>query len=182
MAGAADRRSSEGALVADLTILAPDMSSSVEKGSGSLDPGERPASGSQPKACTACNTTKTPLWRGGPSGPMSLCNACGIRYRKKRREAMGIDEPPKKRQPAAAAPAAAACSEAGGESVDPEQQQPKKKTTTTKRGREVELRVVGFGKEVVLKQRRRMRRRPRLGEEEKAAILLMALSSGVIYG
>ncbi|KAF7075949.1 hypothetical protein CFC21_080675 [Triticum aestivum] len=162
------------------------MSSSVEKGNGSLDPGERPAAGSQPKACTACNTTKTPLWRGGPSGPMSLCNACGIRYRKKRREAMGLEDPPKKRQPAAAAPAAAAaCSEAGGESADPEQQQPqqpKKKTTTTKRGREVELRVVGFGKEVVLKQRRRMRRRPRLGEEEKAAILLMALSSGVIYG
>lgn len=186
MAGPADRRSSEGVPVADLPILAPDMSSSVEKGSGSLDPGERPAAGSQPKACTACNTTKTPLWRGGPSGPMSLCNACGIRYRKKRREAMGLEDPPKKRQPAAAAPAAAAaCSEAGGESADPEQQQPqqpKKKTTTTKRGREVELRVVGFGKEVVLKQRRRMRRRPRLGEEEKAAILLMALSSGVIYG
>ncbi|VAH97635.1 GATA transcription factor 16-like [Triticum dicoccoides] len=160
------------------------MSSSVEKGSGSLDPGERPAAGSQPKACTACNTTKTPLWRGGPSGPMSLCNACGIRYRKKRREAMGLEDPPKKRQPAAAA-APAACSEAGGESADPEQQQPqqaKKTTTTTKRGREVELRVVGFGKEVVLKQRRRMRRRQRLGEEEKAAILLMALSSGVIYG
>lgn len=167
-------------MVADLPILAPDMSSSVDKGSGSLDPGERPASGSQPKACTACNTTKTPLWRGGPSGPMSLCNACGIRYRKKRREALGLDEPPKKRQPAAAAAAAAACSDAGGESAEPEQQQAKKKTTT-KRGREVELRVVGFGKEVVLKQRRRMRRRRRLGEEEKAAILLMALSSGVIY-
>ncbi|EMS47121.1 hypothetical protein TRIUR3_12995 [Triticum urartu] len=72
----------------------------MAEGSGSLDPGERPAAGSQPKACTACNTTKTPLWRGGPSGPM----------------------------------------------------------------------------------RRRMRRRPRPGAEEKAAILLMALSSGVIYG
>nr|CAD1845011.1 unnamed protein product [Ananas comosus var. bracteatus] len=24
----------------------------------------------------------TPLWRTGPDGPKSLCNACGIRYRK----------------------------------------------------------------------------------------------------
>ncbi|KMZ70012.1 GATA transcription factor 16 [Zostera marina] len=38
------------------------------------------------KACQICRTTKTPLWRGGPSGPKSLCNACGIRHRKKRRE------------------------------------------------------------------------------------------------
>ncbi|RCV40106.1 hypothetical protein SEVIR_9G024700v4 [Setaria viridis] len=151
------------------------MDSSVEKqGSGSPDPDERPAAG-EPKACTECHTTKTPLWRGGPCGPMSLCNACGIRYRKKRREAMGLD----------------ANKAAGGEQQ--QQQQRKKKAAAaaaSKREREkgaeadevtVELRTVGFGKEVVLKQRRRMRRRRRLGEEERAAILLMALSSGVVY-
>uniref|UniRef100_A0A0C9QV69 TSA: Wollemia nobilis Ref_Wollemi_Transcript_7469_1487 transcribed RNA sequence n=1 Tax=Wollemia nobilis TaxID=56998 RepID=A0A0C9QV69_9CONI len=37
------------------------------------------------RVCVDCNTTKTPLWRSGPQGPKSLCNACGIRYRKKRR-------------------------------------------------------------------------------------------------
>lgn len=161
--------------VVDPPILAPDMDSSVEKqGSGSPDPDERPAAG-EPKACTECHTTKTPLWRGGPCGPMSLCNACGIRYRKKRREAMGLD----------------ANKAAGGEQQ--QQQQRKKKAAAaaaSKREREkgaeadevtVELRTVGFGKEVVLKQRRRMRRRRRLGEEERAAILLMALSSGVVY-
>ncbi|GFQ05778.1 putative gata transcription factor 22, partial [Phtheirospermum japonicum] len=31
--------------------------------------------------CSDCNTTKTPLWRSGPKGPKSLCNACGIRQR-----------------------------------------------------------------------------------------------------
>ncbi|CAD5190753.1 unnamed protein product [Musa acuminata subsp. malaccensis] len=36
----------------------------------------------QLKCCADCRTTKTPLWRAGPSGPKSLCNACGIRYRK----------------------------------------------------------------------------------------------------
>ncbi|KAE8726226.1 GATA transcription factor 23 [Hibiscus syriacus] len=34
------------------------------------------------RVCTDCNTTKTPLWRSGPRGPKSLCNACGIRQRK----------------------------------------------------------------------------------------------------
>ncbi|XP_050220564.1 GATA transcription factor 21 [Mercurialis annua] len=37
------------------------------------------------RVCTDCNTTKTPLWRSGPGGPKSLCNACGIRQRKARR-------------------------------------------------------------------------------------------------
>ncbi|ONK80964.1 uncharacterized protein A4U43_C01F23770 [Asparagus officinalis] len=37
------------------------------------------------RVCSDCNTTKTPLWRSGPSGPKSLCNACGIRQRKARR-------------------------------------------------------------------------------------------------
>ncbi|KAG4396611.1 hypothetical protein AAZX31_19G215900 [Glycine max] len=36
------------------------------------------------KCCADCKTTKTPLWRGGPAGPKTLCNACGIRYRKRR--------------------------------------------------------------------------------------------------
>ncbi|KZV43660.1 GATA transcription factor 16-like [Dorcoceras hygrometricum] len=40
------------------------------------------------KYCSDCKTTKTPLWRSGPSGPKSLCNACGIRRRKKRQSPM----------------------------------------------------------------------------------------------
>uniref|UniRef100_A0ACD6A2S1 Uncharacterized protein n=1 Tax=Avena sativa TaxID=4498 RepID=A0ACD6A2S1_AVESA len=165
------------------------MDSSVEKGSGSLDPDERTASG-ETKACTDCNATKTPLWRGGPSGPKSLCNACGIRYRKKRREALGLDGPKRREQPASVT---AACPDdadaAGGDEGEEDQRQHQQLAKTTKKSKRVggrdavtvELRMVGFGKEVVLKQRRRMRRRRRLGEEEKAAILLMALSSGVIY-
>ncbi|XP_047308922.1 GATA transcription factor 21-like [Impatiens glandulifera] len=37
------------------------------------------------RVCSDCNTTKTPLWRSGPRGPKTLCNACGIRQRKARR-------------------------------------------------------------------------------------------------
>ncbi|CAH8381638.1 unnamed protein product [Eruca vesicaria subsp. sativa] len=40
------------------------------------------------RVCSDCNTTKTPLWRSGPRGPKSLCNACGIRQRKARKAAM----------------------------------------------------------------------------------------------
>uniref|UniRef100_A0A0D9W5R8 GATA-type domain-containing protein n=1 Tax=Leersia perrieri TaxID=77586 RepID=A0A0D9W5R8_9ORYZ len=123
------------------------------------------------KACADCHTTKTPLWRGGPGGPKSLCNACGIRYRKRRRAALGLD---------------------ATEGASEQQQHKKKKAAKKEADADqeeedevtVELHTVGFrNKDVaaVLKQRRRMRRRKCLGEEERAAILLMALSSGVIY-
>ncbi|KAL0726256.1 hypothetical protein Bca4012_022349 [Brassica carinata] len=37
--------------------------------------------------CVNCDTTSTPLWRNGPRGPKSLCNACGIRFKKEERRA-----------------------------------------------------------------------------------------------
>ncbi|CAH8388564.1 unnamed protein product [Eruca vesicaria subsp. sativa] len=43
------------------------------------------------RCCSDCKTIKTPMWRGGPSGPKSLCNACGIRFMRQRRsELLGI--------------------------------------------------------------------------------------------
>ncbi|KAK1597543.1 hypothetical protein QYE76_007988 [Lolium multiflorum] len=146
------------------------------------DAEEYTASG-EPKACTDCYTTKTPLWRGGPTGPKSLCNACGIRYRKRRRVAMGLDpeakRKPKRDEAAATAAAAAEAAQENDEDGDGTPPPAAAKTQT------VELHMVGFAKNAVLKQRprmRRMRRKPScLGEEERAAILLMALSSGVIY-
>jgi len=35
---------------------------------------------SDTKACTSCGTNTTPEWRKGPSGPKTLCNACGLQY------------------------------------------------------------------------------------------------------
>ncbi|XP_020585085.1 putative GATA transcription factor 22 [Phalaenopsis equestris] len=37
------------------------------------------------RVCSDCSTTKTPLWRSGPLGPKSLCNACGIKQMKARK-------------------------------------------------------------------------------------------------
>ncbi|XP_011037921.1 PREDICTED: GATA transcription factor 29-like [Populus euphratica] len=31
-----------------------------------------------------CGTNNTPMWRGGPLGPRTLCNACGIRYKREK--------------------------------------------------------------------------------------------------
>ncbi|GAA0140346.1 hypothetical protein LIER_01711 [Lithospermum erythrorhizon] len=35
---------------------------------------------SQVRTCNACQTTTTPMWRRGPNGPHTLCNACGLRH------------------------------------------------------------------------------------------------------
>jgi Zn ribbon nucleic-acid-binding protein len=32
--------------------------------------------------CSMCGTKDTPQWRKGPQGPSTLCNACGLQYRK----------------------------------------------------------------------------------------------------
>ncbi|KAF3618175.1 putative phosphatidylinositol 3-kinase, root isoform-like [Capsicum annuum] len=36
------------------------------------------------RKCLHCEITRTPQWRAGPMGPKSLCNACGVRYKKGR--------------------------------------------------------------------------------------------------
>lgn len=34
------------------------------------------------KTCVNCAEAKTPQWRQGPDGPLTLCNACGVAYAK----------------------------------------------------------------------------------------------------
>uniref|UniRef100_K3XR76 GATA-type domain-containing protein n=1 Tax=Setaria italica TaxID=4555 RepID=K3XR76_SETIT len=50
------------------------------------------------RSCVECRATTTPMWRSGPTGPRSLCNACGIRYRKKRRQELGLDHKQQQQQ------------------------------------------------------------------------------------
>lgn len=38
--------------------------------------------------CRQCGAKKTPQWREGPDGPRSLCNACGLKFRKIRQVQM----------------------------------------------------------------------------------------------
>ncbi|KAF9902237.1 hypothetical protein BX616_001995 [Lobosporangium transversale] len=36
---------------------------------------------SQQKRCAYCECTTTPMWRRGPDGPSTLCNACGVKWK-----------------------------------------------------------------------------------------------------
>jgi hypothetical protein len=35
-------------------------------------------------SCKECKTTTTPTWRHGPDGHKTLCNACGIRWKRRK--------------------------------------------------------------------------------------------------
>ncbi|KAG6494220.1 hypothetical protein ZIOFF_049239 [Zingiber officinale] len=129
----------------------------VAQSPGSVDPS---SSGCELKSCEYCRTTTTPLWRAGPSGPKSLCNACGIRYRKNRRAPPAMKK--EKRETTASSAAA------GG--VEKLNKVPLK------------LQVLGLGlwdQRSTIQKRQRWRRNM-TGEEEQAAVLLMALSSGFL--
>ncbi|QYS95620.1 GATA-type domain-containing protein [Trichoderma simmonsii] len=54
-----------------------------------------------PGRCHSCNRLDTPLWRRGPDGERTLCNACGLRYanleRIRQLEALSLSSKPEER-------------------------------------------------------------------------------------
>ncbi|KAK7291843.1 hypothetical protein RIF29_07309 [Crotalaria pallida] len=143
------------------------------------------------RVCADCHTTKTPLWRSGPRGPKSLCNACGIRQRKARR-AMAA---------AAAAAANGTIVVAAEKSVKGKEKKSKiecaaaqmkekrklnvakKPSTTSSSSSQSRNKLISFedlrlrllSKNVAFKQVFPQ-------DEKEAAILLMALSYGLVQG
>ncbi|KAK4786601.1 hypothetical protein SAY86_010434 [Trapa natans] len=123
------------------------------------------------RTCADCGTSKTPLWRGGPAGPKSLCNACGIRSRKRRRVIVGLSkgaEDMKKQKN----------SSISGLSPNSRNNSKAKFEDPWKRrleGLERKIRSSSLG------ARGRQQQRRKLGEVERAAALLMALSCGNVY-
>ncbi|KAI3770493.1 hypothetical protein L6452_01627 [Arctium lappa] len=114
------------------------------------------------KVCVDCKTSKTPLWRSGPSGPKSLCNACGIRYRKKKSTG-GSDKKKEKESPnsSSSSSSSSCCSD------------------DCERNNKLRIKLVALGKELQ-RQRSGMKKvnYKKLGEVEQAAFLLMSLSCG----
>ena len=139
------------------------------------------------KTCADCGTSKTPLWRGGPAGPkviqfkhgsdqfcsldiffdliltllfilQSLCNACGIRSRKKKRDVLGLSK--------------------GGGAAANDKRAKKGSNNNNNNNKQLgdgsKQRLLALGREVFMQRRK-------LGEEEQAAVLLMALSYGSVY-
>ncbi|CAK9187498.1 unnamed protein product [Ilex paraguariensis] len=138
--------------------------------------------GNQFKTCAECGTSKTPLWRGGPAGPKSLCNACGIKSRKKRRVILSVNKEDKKPKKTS--------------STNTQHQKQNQNHLSSgggrgnKLGESVKRKLFSLGREVVLQRPRPKSRststamakqRRKLGEEEQAAFLLMALSCGYVF-
>ncbi|KAG2263376.1 hypothetical protein Bca4012_014404 [Brassica carinata] len=158
-------------------------SSDVENGNCSSSG----SGGDTKKTCVDCGTNKTPLWRGGPAGPKSLCNACGIKSRKKRQAASGIKREDNKIK-----------NNKSNDSLTLHNQTVKKdksdsgnvknaiKTETedccnNKKSVKKGSRFLDFGFKVPVMKRSVVEKKRlwmKLGEEERAAVLLMALSCG----
>jgi hypothetical protein len=52
------------------------------------------------KVCVSCKTSDTPLWRLGPQGPKTMCNACGIKWKRKiKNGSIGGGSPKKRKRP-----------------------------------------------------------------------------------
>ncbi|KDP27875.1 hypothetical protein JCGZ_18955 [Jatropha curcas] len=130
-----------------------------EKGSEPEDMSSKSTEGDnqQKKSCADCGTTKTPLWRGGPAGPKSLCNACGIRSRKKKRDSLGLSR------------------------AASEKKARKASSNSNRLGDGLKQRLLALGREVLMQRSTVEKQRRKLGEEEQAAVLLMALSYGSVY-
>ncbi|XP_022722673.1 GATA transcription factor 15-like [Durio zibethinus] len=116
------------------------------------------------KTCADCGTSKTPLWRGGPAGPKSLCNACGIRSRKKRRAILGLNKGEDKKSKRENSNGSNSCS-----------------SNTKNLGDNMKQRLLSLGRQVLMQRSTVENQRRKLGEEEQAAVLLMALSYGSVY-
>ncbi|XP_022852918.1 GATA transcription factor 21-like [Olea europaea var. sylvestris] len=135
------------------------------------------------RVCADCNTTKTPLWRSGPKGPKSLCNACGIRQRKARR-----------------AMAAASADDANGMAITTEPSPKKikvhhkdkisknrhaahlKKHCKITAGPSNDKKKLGFEDFLINLSKNSAFNQVFPQDEKDAAILLMALSSGLVPG
>ncbi|KAF7549813.1 hypothetical protein G7Z17_g6137 [Cylindrodendrum hubeiense] len=55
---------------------------------------------SEEYVCTDCGTLDSPEWRKGPSGPKTLCNACGLRWAKKEKKRNNLNNPASQPTPA----------------------------------------------------------------------------------
>ncbi|CAN6886245.1 unnamed protein product [Brassica oleracea] len=127
------------------------------------------SSGETKRTCVDCGTFRTPLWRGGPAGPKSLCNACGIKSRKKRQAALGIKPEKKIRN------SIITCDLSLEDDDD-------HKTCSSSKGMS---RFLDLGFKVPAMKRSPVEKKKwlwsKLGEEERAAVLLMALSCASVY-
>ncbi|XP_031107065.1 GATA transcription factor 21-like [Ipomoea triloba] len=153
------------------------------------------------RVCADCNTTKTPLWRSGPKGPKSLCNACGIRQRKARRamaaaavtaaatEATASSLKINKAKPTKEKPTAAAKNPTGVNHHHHHDVTPFKKRykivtggrPSDQQAKKTKKKMNGFEDFLIKLSKNSAYHRVFPQDEKDAAILLMALSCGLVH-
>ncbi|XP_010539131.1 PREDICTED: GATA transcription factor 21 [Tarenaya hassleriana] len=133
------------------------------------------------RVCSDCNTTKTPLWRSGPRGPKSLCNACGIRQRKARRSAKKKMQNKNKRPrdqftppPPKAKKSKIATSPVEDASESQSKSSPSSSSSSSSK--------FGFDDLTIILSKSSAFQQVFPQDEKEAAILLMALSYGMVHG
>ncbi|CAL5351699.1 unnamed protein product [Camellia sinensis] len=116
------------------------------------------ASGTSPPASLLTASSAIPKTsdrrrNSSPAGPKPLCNACGIRSRKKRRALLGLKTKHKKSK---------------------KTNNHNNGSNTSKLGDSLKRKLLGLGREVVVQRSsaEELRQRRKLGEEEQAAVLL----------
>ncbi|CAH8337693.1 unnamed protein product [Eruca vesicaria subsp. sativa] len=134
--------------------------------------------GETKRTCVDCGTLRTPLWRGGPAGPKSLCNACGIKSRKRRQAALGIKPEEKKRSRKSSS------SDSDLSFEDRNVKKADDDSSGINSSSEGVSKYLDLGFKVPVMKRSAVEKKrlwKKLGEEERAAVLLMALSCGSVY-
>ncbi|XP_023642276.1 GATA transcription factor 17 [Capsella rubella] len=152
--------------------------------------------GETKRTCVDCGTIRTPLWRGGPAGPKSLCNACGIKSRKKRQAALGMrsDEKKKNRKSNSSNDLNLDHRNAKNNKInrDDDDNDDHHKTCNSKSSSSSNItnnnkgvsKFLDLGFKVPVMKRSAVEKKRlwrKLGEEERAAVLLMALSCSSVY-
>ncbi|CAH8366692.1 unnamed protein product [Eruca vesicaria subsp. sativa] len=134
------------------------------------------------KTCVDCGTSKTPLWRGGPAGPKSLCNACGIKSRKKRQAALG-SKPEKKNKTSNSSDSDLSVDHHRNDKNKINKDDDDHSSSSSSCSKRVS-KFLDLGLKVPVMKRSSIEKKKlwkKLDEEEQAAVLLMALSCGTVY-
>ncbi|KAE8705576.1 hypothetical protein F3Y22_tig00110422pilonHSYRG00115 [Hibiscus syriacus] len=135
---------------------------------------------------------------GGPAGPKSLCNACGIKYRKKRRAILGLNKSLENKKvkwrSSSPSPSSSSSSTITTSSpiltsdIDVDDMKPSGLFNGL--GEPLEMGLIALSSQVLLRsssltwmvKKQRCQRRRKFGEEEEnAAVSLMALSYGLVF-
>ncbi|KAK1387516.1 GATA transcription factor [Heracleum sosnowskyi] len=166
-------------MVNDLRDKGSDCDENTSKTCEKVVSDETPNEGA--KTCADCGTTKTPLWRGGPAGPKSLCNACGIRSRKRKRALLGLSNKEEKNPRKMNSNTSTITTSDGSSSNNVEHVNNKMEDVDNKMADSPKRKPLS--ENVLQRPRSSMSKKRRaFGEEERrAAMLLMSLSCGSVF-